>query len=710
MVQTLVSSGANSIWEHSLLDPSQVRSGKRKPNPKDHVHPVKSDFIRAKYQRLDFVHRLPSKDDDAVTAKDLSKQLHSSVRTGNLETCLRLLSLGAQANFFHPDKGNTPLHVAAKAGQSLQAELLIVYGADPGSFDVNGKSPLDYAKQEGHLDLAERLVECQYELTDRLAYYLCGRKPDHSVGQHFIIPEMADSSLDRSELAKAAKMKLQALPNHLFEELAMDVYDEVDRREADSVWLTSQNHTAIVTDKSIIPFLPVNPEFSSTRNQGRQKLARFNAREFATLIIDILNDARRRSSHKSIIKPVDSIDIMAYRDPPPAPPPMKVLDPRHHTGKVPSTISDDEPLYDSVASDDEGELRLNAVEPQNSPKTGRTGSRASSDMSDSPITLEEYLDVKKALASSEAKVQQLMVANKNLTKEINLLQSVVQKLMQENSQLRTQTVAKTVEAPTISNGHDTTQSDASSTGTGTSRSSRSGGRPQSMFEPRVQQRQNQWSSAEEKVPSTEDLLADLPPTVETLLQDNENVVKRSGKLSATSTLTKVEERVSQCESDYDNTTLQQQDDLAQASIQERHAHEMHREPSGSEDSVPDGAERKFPTEQDVTRKTEPITRKIQILLAAAQEGKIDSFVPCSEDIYKAASEMADLFPESPRSEKTKMSLKLLLNSAARLKAECKNILARKAGTDIDHQQVTQQVIQCAIDITKAAKQVVTLVQ
>ena len=30
------------------------------------------------------------------------QQLHSSVRTGNLETCLRLLSLGAQANFFHP--------------------------------------------------------------------------------------------------------------------------------------------------------------------------------------------------------------------------------------------------------------------------------------------------------------------------------------------------------------------------------------------------------------------------------------------------------------------------------------------------------------------------------------------------------------------------------------------------------------------------------
>lgn len=106
-----------------------------------------------------------------------SQQLHSSVRTGNLETCLRLLSLGAQANFFHPEKGTTPLHVAAKAGQTLQAELLVVYGADPGSPDVNGRTPIDYARQAGHHELAERLVECQYELTDRLAFYLCGRKP-----------------------------------------------------------------------------------------------------------------------------------------------------------------------------------------------------------------------------------------------------------------------------------------------------------------------------------------------------------------------------------------------------------------------------------------------------------------------------------------------------------------------------------------------------
>ena len=38
-------------------------------------------------------------------------------------------------------------------------------------------------------------------------------------------------------------------------------------------------------------------------SQGRQKLARFNAREFATLIIDILSEAKRRQQGKSLGSP-----------------------------------------------------------------------------------------------------------------------------------------------------------------------------------------------------------------------------------------------------------------------------------------------------------------------------------------------------------------------------------------------------------------------
>uniref|UniRef100_A0A8I6ALK4 GIT ArfGAP 2 n=1 Tax=Rattus norvegicus TaxID=10116 RepID=A0A8I6ALK4_RAT len=562
MVETLYSNGANSIWEHSLLDPASVMSGRRKANPQDKVHPNKAEFIRAKYQMLAFVHRLPCRDDDSVTAKDLSKQLHSSVRTGNLETCLRLLSLGAQANFFHPEKGSTPLHVASKAGQILQAELLAVYGADPGTHDSSGKTPVDYARQGGHRELAERLVEIQYELTDRLAFYLCGRKPDHKNGQHFIIPQMADSSLDLSELAKAAKKKLQSLSNHLFEELAMDVYDEVDRRETDAVWLATQNHSTLVTETTVVPFLPVNPEYSSTRNQGRQKLARFNAHEFATLVIDILSDAKRRQQGSPLSRSKDNVELI-----------LRTVSNQHST----ESQDNDQPDYDSVASDEDTDVETRAS------RTNRQKS-LDSDLSDGPVTVQEFMEVKHALVASEAKRQQLMKASR---------------LEKQNS--------------TPESDYDNTAYDPEPDDTVSGRK----GRQRSML----------WQGD-----------GPLPDTAEP------------------------------------------------------HA-------------VPSPA---LPSTEDVIRKTEQITKNIQELLRAAQENKHDSYIPCSERIHAAVTEMAALFPKKPKSDTVRTSLRLLTASAYRLQSECRKALPGDSSLPTDVQLVTQQVIQCAYDIAKAAKQLVTI--
>uniref|UniRef100_A0A674PNI4 G protein-coupled receptor kinase interacting ArfGAP 2b n=1 Tax=Takifugu rubripes TaxID=31033 RepID=A0A674PNI4_TAKRU len=546
MVQALYGNGANSIWEHSLLDPSSSMSGKRKANPQDKVHPNKTEFIKAKYQMLAYVHRMPCREDDSVTAKDLSKQLHSSVRTGNLETCLRLLSLGAQANFFHPEKGNTPLHIAARAGQILQAELLAVYGADPGALDSSGKTPTDYARQAGHHELAERLVEIQYELTDRLTFYLCGRRPGL-----FLIGIVA-LSLDLSEFAKAAKKKLQSLSNHQFEELAMDVYDEVDRRETDAVWLATQNHSTLVTDTTVVPFLPVNPEYSSTRNQGRQKLARFSANEFATLVIDILNDAKRRQWGNACESPKENVELI-----------LQGIDGRHDS----ESQDNDQPDYDSVASDEDP-------------------SSESSDLSDGPITVQEFMEVKSALTASEAKIQQLLKVNCHLSEELRLMQS-------KGCSLEGQVVTR-------ESDYDTTPS---------------------------------HSELEETGP--------LPGP-----------------------------------------------DVAQP-----------REEGG------EGAA--MPCTEDVICKTEQITKNIQELLRAAQETKHESFLPCSEKIRLAVTEMAALFPKRPSSETVRGSLCLLTASASRLHGECQKA-AEHSPCPSDIQLVTQQVIQCAYDIAKAAKQLVTV--
>ncbi|XP_078141140.1 ARF GTPase-activating protein GIT2a isoform X2 [Centroberyx gerrardi] len=735
MVQTLYGNGANSIWEHSLLDPASVMSGKRKANPQDKLHPNKTEFIKAKYQMLAFVHRMPCREDDSSTAKDLSKQLHSSVRTGNLETCLRLLSLGAQANFFHPEKGNTPLHVAAKAGQVSQAELLTVYGADPGAPDSSGKTPIDYARQAGHHDLADRLVEIQYELTDRLAFYLCGRKPDHKNGQHFIVPQMADSSIDLSELAKAAKKKLQSLSNHLFEELAMDVYDEVDRRETDAVWLATQNHSTLVTETTVVPFLPVNPEYSSTRNQGRQKLARFNAHEFATLVIDILSDAKRRQQGNSITSPKDNVELI-----------LKSVGVRHGS----DCQDNDQPDYDSVASDEDTDQELP------SSKGDRTKS-LDSDLSDGPITMQEFLDVKNALSASEAKIQQLMKVNNNLSDELRLMQKKLQSLQSENTSLRRQVTTNIYQIPSGSDYPDPSSPSALKR-----RQSARASRPMSMYEtgsglkPYLPKGETPYP--EEGIPT----LQPFPPHTER----GAFVTTSSSLPSFPSTLSwskdesaqkasKLEKQSSMPDSDYDNTFNDSEMDDSGLSRRGRLRSSGW---LGEGSSIPElddlelESDPTLPSTEDVIRKTEQITKNIQELLRAAQENKHDRpceregvrrlrhslgcfstlvpwaekappplqplslrspdpsscFIPCSERIHVAVTEMAALFPKKPRSETVRGSLRLLTSSAYRLQSECRKAMPSEGGPGPDMQLVTQQVIQCAYDIAKAAKQLVTI--
>ncbi|NXJ66756.1 GIT1 protein, partial [Rostratula benghalensis] len=700
--------------------------------------PTKSEFIRAKYQMLAFVHKLPCRDDDGVTAKDLSKQLHSSVRTGNLETCLRLLSLGAQANFFHPEKGTTPLHVAAKAGQILQAELLVVYGADPGAPDVNGRTPIDYARQAAQHELAERLVECQYELTDRLAFYLCGRKPgkrrgprgclnlgvghevllttpslctDHKNG-HYIIPQMADrvrpkcmaQSLDLSELAKAAKKKLQALSNRLFEELAMDVYDEVDRRENDAVWLTTQNHSTLVTERSAVPFLPVNPEYSATRNQGRQKLARFNAREFATLLIDILGEAKRRQQGKSLLSPTENTQIRQQTGPAhPTPAPSERPEHGHPPGTAPPLRRDRQAfsMYEPGSAlkpfgqpVEELVTRLQpfgtgvsvlgqvggfwgAAVPQFLPPCpspqgagshphGAVTFRVSPGGGGRGSVLHAHPGQRvpgKGAATGAAPAWDMMA--------VTLLGCGLHALLGRP-------IPPCYSAPpgsgwgppwgTVAVGRSCMQG---------------GGVP--CARPPLHMRKGPSASSVPFPPSSP--LLSCPP-------------------DGARHMSKLDRHGSGTDSDYDNTQAgevlisMEGKRFVELSKDEDFPHEL--------DPLDGELDPGLPSTEDVILKTEQVTKNIQELLRAAQESKHDSFVPCSEKIHSAVTEMASLFPKKPALETVRSSLRLLNTSAYRLQSECRKTVPPEPGAAVDYQLLTQQVIQCAYDIAKAAKQLVTI--
>jgi hypothetical protein len=87
----------------------------------DPIIPKKETFIKAKYLHMSYTIR--SSKDENNTALDLNRQLWACVRTSHVETTLRLLALGADANYSDPEKGNCPLHVAANENQMLQVSV-----------------------------------------------------------------------------------------------------------------------------------------------------------------------------------------------------------------------------------------------------------------------------------------------------------------------------------------------------------------------------------------------------------------------------------------------------------------------------------------------------------------------------------------------------------------------------------------------------------
>ncbi|CAG9783419.1 unnamed protein product, partial [Diatraea saccharalis] len=429
MVQALTAQNVNSIWEHSLLDTSAPKHLRKKPQPKDPLHPTKSEFILAKHLRLAYV--LRARRDEPPS--ELGRQLHSAVRSSSLDTAMRLLAQGADPNYYNQEKGSTCLHVACRAGQPAQAELLAAWGADPTARDSSGLTPAECARQGGHVELCERMTEVVYEATDRMIYFLTGERPAHAAGAHYLAPR-AHHAHEMTDVAKAARGKLQLLPNHLFEELVMDIYDEIDRRETEAIWQTS----ATGLERCGVVFLPVNPALSAPRNQGRQKLARLSTAEMATLLRDVLVDATRRQ-HIATLQP------RAFGGA------SNPLSSGSHLRLI-SQVSDDEPLYDSVASDDDyaallpehlditnivprpGETVSSTYNPslpvEQSLSTELRRAQSPSMQSATPVKKDEIDTLKKELDSRDSTITELKNQLKNL-------QTIVEQLTKENSVLKT---------------------------------------------------------------------------------------------------------------------------------------------------------------------------------------------------------------------------------------------------------------------------------
>lgn len=595
-IHQINSHNANSVWEHQLLDPNS-KLQKKKPTPKDTIQ-TKSQFIRSKHVNLEFVLKSNLQNENATSIEtELSKQLHASVRSANLETSLRLIAQGANCNYVHKEKNGTmPLHIAAKFGQSAQCELLLIYGANINAVDGSGNTAIDLARQNQFTQLAERLVEASYEVTDRIIYFLCGRKPDHASGQHLIIPEQ--TKVEINEHLKIARGKLQLIPNKMFEELVMDLYEEVDRRETETIWSTTCPNPEV----GAVPFLVTNPHLSATRNQGRQKLARFSHAEFCGLLSDILVDASRRKNLANL-RPLEQVQLKNNRE---------------------STNSDDEPLYDAVCEDDDYAQTLPSVSQQNAANNTLPSTSTNTIAS-------------QAAAESNDEVEKLKKQLKNSELTISELKAIVEKLSLENSVLKTRIDSSPIAQDVQLRIHDTPENSPTEPEPAKLTNMMSAKRPVSMYEARQAPREEMR-----------------PPVTQSLYSMASN---SSGSSSSNSSLPLVEE---------------------------------------------------------VTKRTEIVTRRIQELWLAMQDLTCkDKFVPCSERIRLGVSELIAIFPPGMTDEHEilRNALRNLNVNTTAIHNECANLqraLNSENPTNIDMH--LQQVRNCAYNLAKATKILVTQFQ
>ncbi|CAK9293221.1 unnamed protein product [Gordionus sp. m RMFG-2023] len=285
-----------------------------KPTPSDPIMPIKSDYIRSKYQLMTYFDDQLKPDTLTLNGNPkevfdfLNASLLKTVSTACLEDTIALLVLGADPNTiyeFNEEKRNftCPLIEAIKANQQLQCYILIFYGAhsDPifdhdfNNNEINGIL-VDKLK-------AEIIKEINFHLTDTLYQYRA--LPSFSSIPQNISPSHDTNNfkdvMNHDEHTKDAfcinvKLFLSVLNDSIFYKLMQDVYEEIRRRETDYIFslnYTCNDDTEInITHNATC--LPINPQLSTQRNQGRQKLARLTEWKLKVLTQNILEELVKR--------------------------------------------------------------------------------------------------------------------------------------------------------------------------------------------------------------------------------------------------------------------------------------------------------------------------------------------------------------------------------------------------------------------------------
>ncbi|KAK7066923.1 glycerophosphoinositol permease [Halocaridina rubra] len=369
----------------------------------------------------------------------------------------------------------------------------------------------------------------------------------------------------------------------------------------------------------------------------------------------------------------DHVPATTQTPPPPPPPITRATANNNNKGEL---TDDGEPLYDSVASEDDYTYveihrkleQQKAILAEQSKQLRESSMEGDSPPMESAVSVEEYFVMKEKLETSEARIQELQSNNAEMRSRLDELCSTVKSLREENVNLRSM----------YSSG---------SSGIGPPYHSK----PAPSFFPHHKQYTlhngdvdpavNMRSACPSRCPSQRPFsmfeARQCPPNAAGPGYGTDQARTNSYQLKNV--------RVS---GEYDNTR----------------SRSPSLEPTETTPLNPSSSA--LPTQKEVIRKTEVITKRIQELLISAQEGRHDSFVPCADQIHSAVLDMDAIFPKSRCPPGVQGGLRQLVSSAVRLQKECIGHLSGQPNT-LDPKFVTQQVIQCAYDIAKAAKLLVT---
>lgn len=182
--------------------------------------------------------------------------------------------------------------------------------------------------------------------------------------------------------------------------------------------------------------------------------------------------------------------------------------------------SDDEPLYDSVASEEEFVLaEQQQILAEQKLANCNKGLQEMSPQK-SGVSVEAYIGIKEQLSLSNMRMQELLASNTNMQTQIAQLQNMVQTLVQENNQLKTQPSPPVASAAITLNG-PTTSSKSLEEPVTLRGSKIHTARHYSMYEPREGPRSPQRTNPTNNTPVTP-----LPSTADEVIRRTNIITRR----------------------------------------------------------------------------------------------------------------------------------------------------------------------------------------